>query len=75
MKKLKVSLIGVGSVAFALGWLQDLVLSERLKNEVNLEIALMDISNENWVFGFCGGISTYSHSWILHKHTVLRRHQ
>jgi Thioredoxin len=26
------------------------------------------------VFGFCGGISNYSHSLILHKHSVLRRH-
>ncbi|MFD1673957.1 alpha-galactosidase [Alicyclobacillus fodiniaquatilis] len=47
MKKLKVALIGAGSVSFALGSLQDLVLSEKLKNEADLEIALMDISDEN----------------------------
>ena len=43
MKKMKVSLIGAGSISFALGALQDLVLSERLRNEVALEIVLMDI--------------------------------
>jgi len=43
MKKMKVSLIGAGSISFALGALQDLVLSERLRHEVELEIALMDI--------------------------------
>ncbi|RLQ94019.1 family 4 glycosyl hydrolase [Falsibacillus albus] len=47
MKKLKVSLVGAGSISFALGALQDLVLSERLKNQVDLEIALMDIVEEN----------------------------
>lgn len=31
MKKLKVALIGAGSVSFGLGALQDMVLSERLK--------------------------------------------
>ncbi|WP_231689549.1 family 4 glycosyl hydrolase [Bacillus sp. FJAT-27245] len=47
MKRVKVALVGAGSISFALGSLQDLVLSERLKNEVNLEIALMDIVDEN----------------------------
>lgn len=47
MKKMKVALIGAGSVSFALGALQDMVLSDRLKNQVNLEIALMDIEEEN----------------------------
>ncbi|MEH7484121.1 alpha-galactosidase [Neobacillus drentensis] len=47
MKKMKVSLIGAGSVSFALGALQDMVLSNRLKNQVELEIALMDINEEN----------------------------
>ncbi|WP_438348526.1 alpha-galactosidase [Paenibacillus sp. FA6] len=47
MKKIKVALIGAGSVSFALGALQDMVLSDRLKNQVNLEIALMDIEEEN----------------------------
>lgn len=47
MRKLKVTLVGAGSVAFAIGSLQDLVLSERLKNETELEIALMDISDKN----------------------------
>ena len=46
MKKMKVSLIGAGSISFALGALQDMVLSERLRNEVELEIALMDIEEE-----------------------------
>jgi len=46
MKKLKVSLIGAGSISFALGALQDLVLSERLRNETELEIAMMDIVPE-----------------------------
>lgn len=47
MRKLKVTLVGAGSVSFALGALQDLVLSERIKNETELEIALMDISDKN----------------------------
>ncbi|WP_374019139.1 alpha-galactosidase [Paenibacillus thiaminolyticus] len=47
MKKLKVALIGAGSVSFALGALNDLVLSERLKKHADLEIALMDIVEEN----------------------------
>jgi alpha-galactosidase len=47
MKKLKVTLVGAGSVSFALGSLQDLVLSERLKRETKLEISLMDISEKN----------------------------
>ncbi|WP_179032519.1 family 4 glycosyl hydrolase [Paenibacillus kribbensis] len=47
MKKMKVALIGAGSVSFALGALQDMVLSERLKTQVELEIALMDIEQEN----------------------------
>ncbi|KWX85399.1 alpha-galactosidase, partial [Paenibacillus riograndensis] len=47
MKKMKVALIGAGSVSFALGALQDMVLSERLKTQVQLEIALMDIEEEH----------------------------
>lgn len=47
MKKMKIALIGAGSVSFALGALQDMVLSERLKSQVELEIALMDIEEEN----------------------------
>ncbi|MGL5677232.1 MAG: hypothetical protein ACRDDX_12505 [Cellulosilyticaceae bacterium] len=43
MKKLKVALIGAGSVSFALGALHDMVLSKRLQEEVELEVALMDI--------------------------------
>jgi len=46
MKKLKVALIGAGSISFALGALQDMVLSKRLRSEVELEIALMDIVEE-----------------------------
>ena len=46
MRKMKVSLIGAGSISFALGALQDMVLSERLRHEVELEIALMDIVEE-----------------------------
>ncbi|RAP74801.1 alpha-galactosidase [Paenibacillus montanisoli] len=47
MKKLKVSLIGAGSMAFALGALHDLVLSEKLRSRTELEIALMDIKEEH----------------------------
>ena len=47
MKKLKIALIGAGSVSFALGALQDIVLSPRLRNEAELEIALMDIAAEH----------------------------
>ncbi|NIK76188.1 alpha-galactosidase [Paenibacillus castaneae] len=47
MRKLKIALIGAGSVSFALGALQDMVLSPRFKNEVELEIALMDIDQDN----------------------------
>lgn len=47
MKKMKIALVGAGSVSFALGALQDIVLSPRLRNEVELEIALMDIIEEN----------------------------
>ncbi|OPA79173.1 alpha-galactosidase [Paenibacillus selenitireducens] len=47
MKKLKVALVGAGSVSFALGALNDMVLSERLKTQVDLEIVLMDIVEEN----------------------------
>ena len=47
MRKLKVTLVGAGSVAFALGTLQDFVLSKRLREETDLEIALMDISDKN----------------------------
>ncbi|MDF2543122.1 MAG: alpha-galactosidase [Herbinix sp.] len=47
MKKLKVALIGAGSVSFALGALHDIVLSERLQKEVELEVALMDIVEEH----------------------------
>jgi len=47
MRKMKVSLIGAGSISFALGALQDMVLSERLRKEVALEISLMDIVEAN----------------------------
>jgi len=47
MKKMKIALVGAGSVSFALGALQDIVLSPRLRNDVELEIALMDIIEEN----------------------------
>jgi len=46
MKKMKVALIGAGSISFALGALQDMVLSEKLSKAVELEIALMDIVDE-----------------------------
>ncbi|NIK77764.1 alpha-galactosidase [Paenibacillus castaneae] len=47
MKRMKIALIGAGSVSFALGALQDIVLSPRLKTEVDLEIALMDIESSH----------------------------
>lgn len=47
VKKMKVTLVGAGSLSFALGALQDMVLSDRLKNQVDLEISLMDIVEEN----------------------------
>lgn len=47
MKKLKIALIGAGSVSFALGALHDIILSERLQKEVELEVALMDIVGEH----------------------------
>ncbi|RKP51450.1 alpha-galactosidase [Cohnella endophytica] len=47
MKKLKIALIGAGSVSFALGALQDIALSQRLNTQVELEIALMDIDADN----------------------------
>ncbi|MDQ6421475.1 alpha-galactosidase [Paenibacillus sp. LHD-117] len=47
MKKLKVALIGAGSISFALGALHDIVLSGRLREEADLEVALMDIHPEN----------------------------
>ncbi len=47
MKKMKIALIGAGSASFALGALQDIVLSSRLKSQVELEIALMDIKEEH----------------------------
>lgn len=47
MRKLKVALIGAGSVSFALGALHDMVLSKRLQQEVELEVALMDIVEDH----------------------------
>lgn len=47
MKNLKIALIGAGSLSFALGALHDIVLSKRLQNEIDLEVALMDIVEEN----------------------------
>ncbi len=47
MKKMKIALIGAGSVSFAIGTLHDIVLSKRLQKEVELEIALMDIKPDN----------------------------
>ncbi len=52
MKKLKIALIGAGSVSFALGALHDVVLSKRLQNDVELEIALMDIEEEHVIRTF-----------------------
>lgn len=49
MKKLKIALIGAGSVSFALGALHDIILSNRLQKEVELEVALMDIVEEHVV--------------------------
>jgi len=46
MNKLKIALVGAGSISFALGALQDIVLSEKLQN-LELEVALMDIESEN----------------------------
>ena len=47
MQKMKVAIIGAGSISFALGALQDLVLSENIRAKTELEIALMDIEAEN----------------------------
>ena len=47
MKKLKIALIGAGSISFALCTLQDLVLSDKIKRGAQLEVALMDISKDN----------------------------
>lgn len=44
---MKIALIGAGSATFAIGALHDIVLSERLKTQVELDIALMDIVEEN----------------------------
>lgn len=46
MNRVKVALVGAGSMSFALGSLHDLVLSERLRHDVQLEVVLMDISEE-----------------------------
>ncbi len=46
MKKMKIALIGAGSVSFAIGTLHDIVLSKKLQ-EVELEVALMDIKEKN----------------------------
>lgn len=46
MDKLKIALVGAGSVSFALGALHDIILSEKLQNYVKLEVALMDIVEE-----------------------------
>ncbi|MFV0519570.1 MAG: hypothetical protein ACK5LY_04770 [Lachnospirales bacterium] len=47
MKNMKIALIGAGSVSFALGALNDIVLSKRLQSEVELEVVLMDIEEHN----------------------------
>ncbi|MFV0502374.1 MAG: hypothetical protein ACK5LT_00155 [Lachnospirales bacterium] len=47
MKKMKIALIGAGSVSFAIGALHDIILSERLQNNVHLDIMLMDIEEVN----------------------------
>ncbi|KSU81720.1 alpha-galactosidase [Fictibacillus enclensis] len=44
---MKVALIGAGSVSFAHGALNDIALSEKLKKADHLEVALMDIEQEN----------------------------
>ena len=41
------AIVGAGSVSFALGTLRDLVLSGRLREDSDLEIVLMDISEAN----------------------------
>ena len=47
MKKLKITLVGAGSVSFALETLHDIALSERFQTAVDLELVLMDIVEEN----------------------------
>jgi len=47
MKKLKITLVGAGSISFALETLHDIALSERLKDETELELVLMDIVEDN----------------------------
>jgi alpha-galactosidase len=54
MTKLKIALIGAGSVSFALGTLHDIVLSKRLGEIERLEVAMMDIVsahlNKTWQY-------------------------
>jgi alpha-galactosidase len=47
MRNLKIALIGAGSISFALGTLNDIILSKRLQKDVKLEVALMDIVEEH----------------------------
>ena len=75
MKKMKVALIGAGSISFALGALQDMVLSERLRNEVELEIALMDIeeAHVNRTYKYATDMfSHFTHPAKLWQTTELR---
>ncbi|WEG10776.1 alpha-galactosidase [Pullulanibacillus sp. KACC 23026] len=74
MGKLKVALVGAGSISFALGALQDLVLSEKLKG-CDLEIALMDIVEENLnrTYQYATEMFTaFNHSAKIWKSTDLR---
>ncbi|MFE5321827.1 alpha-galactosidase [Paenibacillus sp. NPDC056579] len=76
MKKMKIALIGAGSVSFALGALQDIVLSERLKTQVDLEIALMDIvaENVNRTFKYATEMfTTFSHPANIWQTTSLEK--
>lgn len=43
MKKLKIALIGAGSETFALGALNDIILSKKIQEQTELDVVLMDI--------------------------------
>jgi alpha-galactosidase len=76
MKKMKVALIGAGSVSFALGALQDIVLSPRLKTQVDLEIALMDINlnNVNRTYQYAAEMfASFSHPASIWQTTDLEK--
>ncbi|WP_274362038.1 alpha-galactosidase [Paenibacillus thermotolerans] len=76
MRKMKIALIGAGSISFALGALNDIVLSPRLKSETELEIALMDISEKhvNKTFAYAKELfDTFSHSANIWATTDLEK--